>query len=207
MAGFICREITTHGDYADNLASAIQGLFYSATPIFTVPLYIFLIRLFATGPTPAWFRPQLYTIIMTGFNSAVITCTAQGAATYFNPDQTDGAVKSGLALIKASLFLQLFMNTVFIYLLWTTRTQQQTREHTVTTTVLLVLICLVIVRNIFRTVQIFASPLSQLWMKEVYFWIFEACIMLVFTTLFHVMHPAKILGTNCAEENSGRRDS
>ncbi|KEF50955.1 uncharacterized protein A1O9_12994 [Exophiala aquamarina CBS 119918] len=207
MAGFICREITAHGDYADGLASPVQGLFYSATPIFTIPLYIFLIRLFVTAPTPAWLRPQLYIIILTCFNSAVITCTAQGAATYFSPDQKDGAIKSGLALIKASLILQLFMNAAFIYILWVSRNQQQTRERTIATVVLLALMCLVIVRNLFRTVQIFASPLSQLWVKEVYFWIFEACIMLAFTTLFHVMHPAKILRISCGEDTSGRRDS
>jgi hypothetical protein len=31
MAGFICREITADDDKADDLASAVQGLFYSAT--------------------------------------------------------------------------------------------------------------------------------------------------------------------------------
>lgn len=144
---------------------------------------------------------------MTCFNSAVITCTAQGAATYFSPDQTDGAIKSGLALIKASLILQLFMNAAFLCILWITRTQQQTRERIITTFVFLALMGLIIVRNLFRTIQIFASPLSQLWLKEVYFWIFEACIMLAFTTLFHVMHPAKILRIGCGEDSSGRRNS
>lgn len=178
------------------------------SPTFTVPLYIFLIRLFVTAPVPAWLHSQLYTIIIVCFNSAVITCTAQGAATYFSPDQPDGAIKSGLALIKASLILQLFMNTSFIYILWVvTRAQQQTRERIIATVVFLVLICLVIVTNLFRTIQIFSSPLSQLWLNEVYFWIFEACIMLAFTTLFHVMHPAKILRIGAIEDNNGRRDS
>jgi len=30
MTAFICREITAQGNYAEDLASVVQGLFYSA---------------------------------------------------------------------------------------------------------------------------------------------------------------------------------
>ncbi len=77
-----------------------------------------------------------------------------------------------------------------------------------------VLIALVIICNIYRTVQIFAGPGSRLWTSEVYFWVFEAVVMLLYTAIFHVMHPAKYIslgygtgrntspGTSVEEANS-----
>jgi hypothetical protein len=66
---------------------------------------------------------------------------------------------------------------------------------------LFALVALLVVRNVFRTVQAFASPLSDIWTQEAYFWVFEASVMVCFTALFHVVHPAKYvsLGYGCGQ--------
>jgi RTA1 like protein len=159
-------------------------------------------------------------VIISCFNTAVITCTAQGASTYFSQTASSNMITSGLALIKASLFLQLIFNAAFVGILVLLQHRQNIgyhqRDQKITTVMLTLyaLIGLILVRNVFRTVQIFVSPLSPLWTVEAYFWVFEACVMLAYTTLFHVMHPAKYLtgwctsGRGCSSvENGSLRQS
>lgn len=131
-------------------------------------------------------------------------------------------MSSGLALIKASLILQLFLNVVFVCLLALYQPSPKLRlglerqaglSHSRTaniTTIMLtfdVLIGLILIRNIFRTVQIFTSPRSELWTNEAYFWVFEPVVMLAYSVVWHLMCPAKDLplgATTCC--NDGQRD-
>ncbi|OAL38003.1 hypothetical protein AYO20_02836 [Fonsecaea nubica] len=220
-AGFICREVAAHDHDADGEGSAIQGLFYSATPIFTLPLYMLLLLYSATVAESSWPRPNLtlsYVVIWTFF-SAVISCTAQGASTYFNPDASTGAVRSALALLKASLFLQLAPNAAFLYVLlrwlWSLVRRRNgdvdvavaAARHRPFLSVLLALMALVCVRNVFRTVQLFVSPRSPLWTAEAYFWVFEGAVMLGYTVLFHVAHPGRLVPTGLEDYRRQRRCS
>jgi len=210
-AGFICREIVAHAHDGRALATVIQGLFYSAIPVFTIPLYIFLFRLLAVrrNVVVGWLHPSLYYIVMNCFNTAIITCLAQGSATYYNPDAKEGPVSSGLALIKASLILQLALNFMFLGVLYFSQVWRNATERMTILLPFSALMGFVIVRNVFRTVQIFVSPLSPLWTQEVYFWLFDACMTAAYTVLFHVMHPAKHLdseGGACGT-SIGRRES
>jgi hypothetical protein len=50
---------------------------------------------------------------------------------------------------------------------------------------------LVMIRNIFRTVQIFMPSNSLVWTAEVYFWVFDALPMLAYTFLFNLFHPGR----------------
>ncbi|KIX02299.1 uncharacterized protein Z518_08239 [Rhinocladiella mackenziei CBS 650.93] len=213
-AGFICREFTAHRHYEDELASAIQGLFYSATPTFTLPLYLTFLRMLTARPTLILIPPSPIFIVVSCFNTAIITCLAQGAATYFNPRASENAISSGLALIKASLFLQLFLNGAFIYILTLVQKRQTARnlshyqrDRAIAALTLLTMMGMILVCNIFRTVQIFVSPTSSLWTAEVFFWVFDACMLLSFTVVFHVMHPGKFLSVNSGGCNGERRDN
>ena len=121
---------------------------------------------------------------------------------------------SGHALVKASLILELFFDSVFLYVLALLQYRQKERyqsEHsrdrkmTIVFATFYVLIGLIIICNIWRTVQIFAKPTSSLWNSEAYFWVFEALVMVAYTVIFHVMHPAKYISMGPGTtKNTGR---
>ena len=103
--------------------------------------------------------------------------------------------RAALALLKASLFLQLFLNGALLCTivgLHFSREVSTTHRRKVLL-LLFVLTTLVCMRNVFCTVQAFAASGSSIWIHEAYFWVFEGVAMLVFTGLFHVMHPAKYI--------------
>jgi hypothetical protein len=54
---------------------------------------------------------------------------------------------------------------------------------------------LILVRNLFSTIQIFLPSDSPAWTVEAYFWVFDATPMLAYTIFIHIMHPAKYFRT------------
>ena len=152
--------------------------------------------------------PKLHFAVVTCLNTASISTLSQGAATYFNPDAKPGTVASGLALIKASLILQIVMDVGMLGVLYLLhRRSQWTHEQIMIGVAFFAMVGLVFVRTLFRTIQIFLSPLSPLWIDEVYFWVFEACLMLAFTTLCHIMHPGTLLSSLSGDIGTSRRNS
>ncbi|EXJ60674.1 hypothetical protein A1O7_04827 [Cladophialophora yegresii CBS 114405] len=227
MAGFICREISADTTEADDLASVVQGLFYSAPPVFALPLYTFLLCSPVSTELLPWLNQTISYIVIWALTSAIISCTAQGCATYFDPAAKRSAITSALALLKASLFLQLSLNAVVLCVLvvvfmnWRNgrsngshrgisglltedadavggRRGPTARSSHIFVVSLLGLTVLLVVRNVFRTVQVFMSPLSGVWVDEAYFWVFEACVMVCFSGWFHVVHPARYVSLGYA---------
>ncbi|ETI24475.1 hypothetical protein G647_03844 [Cladophialophora carrionii CBS 160.54] len=205
MAGFICREITADKHKADDLASVVQGLFYIATELLP------------------WLNQTISYIVIWAFTCAIISCTAQGCATYFDPDAKRSSLSSALALLKASLFLQLSINAavlcILVVVFLSRRTdrsnsgglltqdavgQRGPRSSHIFVVSLLGLTALLVVRNVFRTVQVFMAPLSGIWVEEAYFWVFDASVMMCFTGLFHVVHPARFVSLGYACGLGGR---
>lgn len=178
-------------------------------PTFALPLYTFLLCSPLSGDLLPRLNQTISYIVVWAFTSAIISCTAQGCATYFNPDATQSSISSALALTKASLLLQLAINgavlCILVVVLITRRkaTDDAERNRSARMLVfsLLVLMALLVVRNVFRTIQIFASPLSEAWTIEAYFWVFEGSVMVCYTALFHVLHPAKYvtMGYGCGQ--------
>ena len=170
---------------------------------FALPLYTFLHCSPVSSELLPWLNQTIAYITVWCFTSAVISCTAQGCATYFNPDAKHSSVRPALALLKASLFLQLVPNAavlcilVAVFLVRRKNTQVTEagaglrRPLHMFVLSLLILMSLMVVRNVFRTVQIFSSSLSKIWTDEVYFWVFEGAVMVCFTALFHILHPAQ----------------
>jgi hypothetical protein len=152
-----------------------------------------------------WLNQTVCHVVVWAFTTAIITCTANGCSMYFNPNATPSTVRSALALLKASLFLQLFLNIavlVFLFLVLSLghkldkhRNNAET-THRVGATVLLasfVLMQLIVARNVFRTVQLFESPVGPIWTEEAYYWVLEPATMVCFSIIFHVLHPAKAM--------------
>jgi hypothetical protein len=132
--------------------------------------------------------------------SAIITLTAQGTSSFFSPNASDGSVRSGLALLKASLIIQLFLNVAFITVVAIfyrrcssegTFQQSEGQRIKIGTIALCISTAWVLVRNLFRTAQIFLPSDSPAWTAEAYFWVFDATPMIAYTVLLHILHPAK----------------
>ena len=138
--------------------------------------------------------------------TAIISLTSQGTSTFFSNEASDDTVRSNLAVLKASLILQLFLNVVAIAILASVYRQSAAkgdlprrvaRPVRIVHLSLSIAVAMVLVRNLFRTVQIFSPPDSPTWTVEAYFWVFDATPMLAYTVVFHALHPAKYLPTKC----------
>jgi hypothetical protein len=136
----------------------------------------------------------------------LITLTAQGAASFFNPDSTLGAIKSGLALLKASLILQLVFLVVVVLIVLVSRNRAQARGISLLDSELSNIynfsgyFVLLLIRDIFRTVQIYMPSDSMVWTQEVFFWVFDAVPMLAYTVLLNWLHPGQHLSDVMREE-------
>lgn len=134
--------------------------------------------------------------------SAIITITAQGAASLFNPTASLSTVHSGIALLKASIVIQLFLNVAFIAILAVFHYRYSTVEASnatqikkfrLVTATLYISGTLILARNIFRTVQIFSNAGSPAWRTETFFWVFDAAPLAVVTLLLNATRLAKWL--------------
>ncbi|KAN0076127.1 hypothetical protein V8E54_006269 [Elaphomyces granulatus] len=198
-AGFICREITAFNPIDD---TPVYGLLYSAVFIISFSLHLSLLHLLLTHPMLFPFRPMwLYPIIICSL-SLFISLISNGASTFFSQDAPDGAISSGLALLKAGMVIQLSLNVAFIaivaffhYRCSSKGVFQQSAERSIKILIIgfygfmkWIIIC-----NIFSTVQIFLPSDSPVWTTEAYFWVFYATPMLICTGFLHILPPAKYI--------------
>lgn len=134
--------------------------------------------------------------------SAIIALTSQGAAILFNATASLSTVHSGLAQLKASIVIQLFLNVAFIAILAVfhpcyaaveTFNAAQIKKIRIVTVTLYVSAGLILARNIFRTVQAFSLAGSPAWRIETFFWVFDAAPLAVVTLLLNATRPVKWL--------------
>jgi hypothetical protein len=175
-----------------------------SSPLFSLPIYTYLfISLVGVKQYRRWQRGAAYVAVWTIF-ATTISLTSQGISQYFDPGLKQSDESSALALVRSSLILQLALNGPAGCLLLVQCLQKQTpeagedaaedvppRKGPSLVMSLLFLNALILVRNVFRTVQIFSSPTSPIWTEEAYYWVFDACIMLCYTVSFHILHPGK----------------
>jgi len=139
-----------------------------------------------------WFTLSLYM-------SAIISTTGNGAATLFNATASLSTVHSGLASLKASIVIQLFLNVAFIAALavfhccYAASDAAQIKQIRIVTATLYVSAGLILARNIFRTVQTFSHAGSPAWRNETFFWVFDAVPLTVVTLLLNATRPVKRL--------------
>ncbi|RMZ84873.1 hypothetical protein DV738_g252, partial [Chaetothyriales sp. CBS 135597] len=214
---FICREVTARTHEPTELSSAVQGLFYAAMPTFALPLYFFLLRILETPPLELQlfschrhhlqqghhrsYASIFFIFLVTFLNSALIGLIARGASTYFGRGHDQGVMAAGLRCLQASQVLQLVFNVALLAAFTLLRRKHgvqfrpASEDHRVATalTTLALLTSFLLIHNGFRTLQIFASPHSGMWLAEVLVWVLEGTTMVIFTGLFHIMHPALYL--------------
>jgi hypothetical protein len=136
--------------------------------------------------------------------TADIPLIAQGCSNFFEPDADPSLIRSDLAVLKGGVVLLLVFNLIFlgilvVYHLACSRQSGSTdvgnRNFNLFILVLYMIGTLLLARNVFRTVQIFSPSSSPAWRVQTYFWVFDACPLLISTALLNVLHPGKVAET------------
>lgn len=194
-AGFICREYNSFHPQND---SASLGLLFSGVPLLTACLCLLLFHVIGTQPHLSRPLPSITWGILVLCMCVIISLTAQGTSTFFQ----SGSIQSALALLKASLILLLISNISFLVILalfhrrcFTAKVfhENANRNIKILAFTLYTLGTLILLRNIFRTVQIFSPPHSLAWRTEAFFWVFDAIPLLLCTLLLNTLYPGKLL--------------
>ena len=197
---------------------------------FTIPLYGLLLHLRYVLPSPPCLLPNIhpwwYILFLSAFTSAIITCIAQGCATFFSDTYEDhSSITSGKRLIESSLFLQLALNVIYL-IVWKVylyrwvfngvyRSREQLngsklmRQHGTVIIITYAMVGLIMFTNVFRVAQIFAKATSKVWVKERYFWGFEVAVLVIYNCLWHIMHPGRFvdLSEGCYDHRPKRETS
>jgi len=198
-AGFICREYDAFHPQDD---SATQGLLFSGVPILLACLCLVLAHLITTQPQLSRPLPTIVWGISVLCLCAIISLTAQGTSTFFNPNTSPKTIRSSLAILKASLILLLFSNVSLLGILGlfhhrcsSARVfhEKANRNFKILVFTLYAIFTLVLARNVFRTVQIFSPSHSPAWRTEAFFWVFDAVPLLVSMALLNALHPGKLV--------------
>jgi hypothetical protein len=132
--------------------------------------------------------------------SAVISLTAQGTANFFSPGANPSSAHSNLQVLRAGVVLLLTTNLVCLtaLALFHRRTSQgllsddNSREVKIWIYVLYTVVILLLVRNLFRTVQIFSAADKDVWTIEALFWVFDATPEIICMFLLSLLPPFMI---------------
>ena len=181
--------------------------------MFELANYIILGRILYYVPYHSPLHPGRVLTTFGGISAIVEALNGNGASYSSNATLPPHQQAIGRALIKAALILQLFVISSFVFL--AAFFQRRCAKHGLLPSnlksVLVTLYCsaaLILIRTIYRTVEYLSiasltedvrqpnftpDSLSPVIRYEVFFWIFEAVLMLTNSVLMNVRHPARYL--------------
>jgi hypothetical protein len=133
-----------------------------------------------------------------GLDSVVEILAGNGASKAANSSQDPGQVKIGIALVKASLLLQIGLFLAFVGLvvgfhLRCLRANVFSHNVKVIIYTLYISSCLILLRNTFRTATFFYPSTAYANRSEWCFWVLEAVPMVFNSYLMNVYPPATYL--------------
>ncbi|KAI9893740.1 MAG: hypothetical protein M1814_005956 [Vezdaea aestivalis] len=223
VAGFILREIGAYNYGKINIFIASTVMLYCAPPIYAGANYFILARTlyyapyaspmhpgriastFSTSSAFSVFPPLNAKSSQVGIDVLIEILTGNGASRFANSEATPTDIKVGASLIKASLLMQTILQIAFTFVV--IKFHRNYRSMGIANqkigTVLRMLYGstgLILARSIFRTVENFTVeshandyPSGELIEHEVYFYVFEASIMLINTYFVNLLHPGRFL--------------
>lgn len=134
-----------------------------------------------------------------GLDVIVGALTANGAAILSDPTNSPSRLRSGRYEFRASILLQLFCFIGFIILEITFHRRCIKARNIITPRLRTVFVLLyassglILVRNIYRVVEVFEGGDGYLNSHEAFFYVFDGALMLINTVMFNIMHPMMIL--------------
>ena len=166
-------------------------------PVYAAANYFMLARALHYLPTHSPAHPTRMITTFLALDAAVEILTGQGASRLSDPTNIDN-FNAGIAIIKASLILQLFLFLAFVsvIVLFFTRSQRAGVLSGKFRQVLIAMFissALITVRNIYRIVETFEGPDGYVMKREAFLYVFDGVTMLVNAVLWNVMHPARLL--------------
>ncbi|CAI6333981.1 unnamed protein product [Periconia digitata] len=198
IAGFVMRELGAH--QTDNLGYLVAStvLIMSGPPVYALINYFVLSRVLYYIPYLAPLHPGRVATTFVGLDAVCEILIGQGAWRMVNSSMTEKQRQLGANLVTASLSLQVVLFGSFGLL--AAQFHRRARHRGVLSrdlrTVLVVLYIsasIVTIRCIYRLVEYIQGWNSTIYKNEVFFWIFEAVIMLLNTCLLNLFHPGKRL--------------
>ena len=197
VASFAMRLVATF--HLDDLGIfiAFSVLHYVAPPIYQAVNYFILGRVLHYVPYLSPIHPGRVVSTFVGLDVVVEIVVAQGASRVARWDQA-GQVEIGLNLIKASLLLQLalFCGFLALQIIVHARAQRQGIQSRNLRSILRLLYlsnALILVRNLYRTVDAFLGTASITKRYEWYEYVFDSLPMLANALLLNAFFPAVYL--------------
>lgn len=198
IAGFVMRELGAY--YTDNLGYLIAStvLIMSGPPVYALINYFILSRVLFYIPYLAPLHPGRVATTFVGLDAVCEILIGQGAWRMVDSTRTAKQRQLGANLVTASLSLQvvLFGSFGLLAALFQRRAQRAgvlSRDLRIVLIVLYVSASIVTIRCIYRLVEYTVGWDSTIYKNEVFFWIFEAVIMLLNSCLLNLFHPGKRL--------------
>lgn len=186
--------------HTSNLTHLIVSavLIMSGPPVYALINYFILSRILYYIPYLAPIHPGRVATTFIGLDGVCEILIGQGAWRMANSSLTEKERQVGANLVTASLCLQAFLFGTFGVLaaqfhrranrLGILSKDLRTVLYTLYTSA-----AIVTIRCIYRLVEYFEGWDSHIYKNEIYFWIFEATIMLLNTFLLNLYHPGKRL--------------
>lgn len=168
-------------------------------PVYSLANYILLGRLLYYIPYLAPMHPGRVISTFVGLDAVIGALTANGAALVSNPSNSASKVRSGRDQFRASILLQLFcfIGFILIEILFHRRCIKARNIVTPRLRTLFVLLYvssgLILVRNIYRVIEVFEGIDGYIAHHESFFWVFDGALMIINTVMFNIIHPMMIL--------------
>lgn len=134
-----------------------------------------------------------------GLDAVIGALTANGAAIASDPTNSASRLRSGRDQFRASILLQLVCFIAFIGLEITFHRRCLKAKNIVTPRLRSVFILLyvssglILVRNIYRVIEVFEGLDGYIGSHEAFFYVFDGALMLINTVMFNIMHPMMFL--------------
>jgi hypothetical protein len=177
-------------------------------PVYEGANYFILGRMLYYIPYHSPIHPGRVFTTFVAVGVAIEAITANGAVRVAGGDSTPSSVRTGKALLKAALILQIALMVAFMALAGRFHhncSKGRVLNHKIKRTLIVLYTSstLITIRTIYRTVEYFTAAslntytdiqhISPVLKQEWFFWFFEAVFMYSNTTLLNVFHPMQAL--------------
>ena len=160
--------------------------------------YMLLGRTLYYVPYLSMIHPGRVISTFVGLDVIVEILTGNGAAKIANLSNSPEQINIGNGLIRASLLLQILLFALFISLeiifhMRLVRAGIMMKKLRAIVALLYGSSALILIRNIYRCVEVWQGYTSYLQRHEVFFYVLDAGLMLVNTIMLNMWHPAQYL--------------
>ena len=133
-----------------------------------------------------------------GLDAVVGILTGNGASRSANASNTPSEIKAGADMVRASIILQLacFVGFIALEMVFHSRCIKANilnEKLQRIITLLYVSSALILIRNIYRVVEVWEGYDSYLTNHEAFFYVFDGALMLVNALMWNVWHPMEFL--------------